>query len=112
MQCTGTSVVLNMLQVDGVYDSDPNKNPDAKLHRKLTYKQVTSQDLDVMDQTAITLCKENNIPVVVFSLMKPGNIIKALTKKPGVVGTTVDEEGESEDEDTSAPDFVYDAASL
>ena len=66
-----------------------------------------------MDQTAMTLCKENNIPVVVFSLMKPGNIIKALTKKPGVVGTTVDEDGdESADEDASSSEFAYDAASL
>lgn len=102
-----------LLQVDGVYDCDPNKHPDAKLHRKLSYKQVTSQDLDVMDQTAITLCKENRIPVVVFSLMKPGNIIKALTKQPGVVGTTVDEDGEDSIEDeTASLHQAYDAASL
>ena len=69
--------------------------PDAKLHRKLTYKQVTTQDLDVMDQTAITLCKENSIPVVVFNLTKAGNVIKALTGHPGVIGTTVDEDGDS-----------------
>lgn len=102
-----------LLQVDGVYDCDPNKHPDAKLHRKLSYKQVTSQDLDVMDQTAITLCKENKIPVVVFSLMKPGNIIKALTKQPGAVGTTVDEEGEELDDNEGPPAYqAYDAASL
>ena len=102
------------VQVDGVYDCDPNKHPDAKLHRKLSYKQVVSQDLDVMDQTAITLCKENSIPVVVFNLTKAGNIIKALTGHPGAIGTTVDEDG---DDSADAPvasenHFVYDAASM
>ena len=101
-------------QVDGVYDCDPNKHPDAKLHRKLSYKQVTTQDLDVMDQTAITLCKENSIPVVVFNLTIAGNIIKALTGHPGVIGTTVDADGDSS-VGTSSPTnqaFMYDAASL
>ena len=99
--------------MDGVYDCDPNKNPEAKLHRKLSYKQVTTQDLDVMDQTAITLCKENKIPVIVFSLMKPGNIIKALTKQPGTIGTTVDEAGEeSSDDEAPSVQHAYDAASL
>lgn len=99
--------------MDGVYDCDPNKNPEAKLHRKLSYKQVTTQDLDVMDQTAITLCKENKIPVIVFSLMKPGNIIKALTKQPGTIGTTVDEDGdESSDDEGPSVQHAYDAASL
>ena len=107
-------------QVDGVYDCDPNKHPDAKLHRKLSYKQVTTQDLDVMDQTAITLCKENSIPVVVFNLTKAGNIIKALTGHPEAIGTTVDEEGEEGDSDydeaPAASDadthLMYDAASM
>ena len=101
-----------VLQVDGVYDSDPNKHPDAKLHKRLSYKQVTTQDLDVMDQTAITLCKENAIPVIVFNLTKAGNIIKALTGHP--VGTTVDEDGSDEDiqPDTSDKHFMYDAASM
>lgn len=66
-----------------------------------------------MDQTAITLCKENKIPVVVFSLMKPGNIIKALTKQPGAIGTTVDEDGD-DTSDAQQPEvhYAYDAASL
>lgn len=105
--------------MDGVYDCDPNKHPDAKLHRKLSYKQVTTQDLDVMDQTAITLCKENSIPVIVFNLTKAGNIIKALTGHPGVIGTTVDENGDSDEADSGVgtsssanKKFVYDAASL
>ena len=102
------------MQVDGVYDCDPNKHPNAKLHRKLSYKQVTNQDLDVMDQTAITLCRENKIPVVVFNLTTAGNIIKALAGHPGAIGTTVDEDGDGTHgsaPDPSAKHLMYDAAS-
>ena len=67
------------LQVDGVYDQDPEKYPGAKLHKQLSFRDVTMQGLQVMDETAITLCKENNIPVVVFNLKKPGNIMRVLT---------------------------------
>lgn len=113
----GADAFFKATKVDGVYDCDPNKHPDAKLHRKLSYKQVTTQDLDVMDQTAITLCKENSIPVVVFNLTKAGNIIKALTGHPGAIGTTVDEEGDSDyDEALAVSDadahLLYDAASM
>ena len=103
-----------MMQVDGVYDSDPNKHPNAKLHKRLSYKQVMTQDLEVMDQTAITLCKENAIPVIVFNLGKPGNIIKALTGHKGAIGTTVDEDGEDDMETPDASDnhLMYDAASM
>ncbi|KAK8710026.1 hypothetical protein V6N13_145370 [Hibiscus sabdariffa] len=71
-------VVLKATNVDGVYDDDPRRNPNARLHDTLTYQEVTSKDLSVMDMTAITLCQENNIPVVVFNLTKPGNIAKAI----------------------------------
>lgn len=71
-------VVLKATNVDGVYDEDPKRNPQARLHDTLTYQEVTSKDLSVMDMTAITLCQENNIPVVVFNLNKPGNIEKAI----------------------------------
>ncbi|KAL3132498.1 hypothetical protein ABBQ32_009044 [Trebouxia sp. C0010 RCD-2024] len=109
----GADAFFKATKVDGVYDCDPNKHPNAKLHRKLSYNQVTTQDLDVMDQTAITLCKENSIPVVVFNLTTAGNIIKALTGHPGIIGTTVDGHGDS----SGGPDpvgkaFMYDAASL
>ncbi|KAL2342936.1 hypothetical protein Fmac_004221 [Flemingia macrophylla] len=71
-------VVLKATNVDGVYDEDPKRNPQARLLDTLTYQEVTSKDLSVMDMTAITLCQENNIPVVVFNLNKPGNIEKAI----------------------------------
>ncbi|KAL0676444.1 hypothetical protein Bca4012_004425 [Brassica carinata] len=71
-------VVLKATNVDGVFDDDPKRNPNARLHESLTYQEVTSKDLSVMDMTAITLCQENNIPVVVFNLSEPGNIAKAI----------------------------------
>ncbi|XP_028793337.1 uncharacterized protein LOC114749035 [Neltuma alba] len=71
-------VVLKATNVDGVYDADPRRNPNARLLDTLTYQEVTSKDLSVMDLTAITLCQENNIPVVVFNLNKPGNISRAI----------------------------------
>lgn len=55
-------VVLKATNVDGVYEDDPKRNPQARLHDTLTYQEVTSRDLSVMDMTAITLCQENNIP--------------------------------------------------
>ncbi len=74
--------------MDGVYDCDPKKNPDALLHRMLSYGDVRTRKLSVMDETAITLCKENNIPVVVFNLTTPGNILRAVTGDDSI-GTTV-----------------------
>ncbi|XP_010549166.1 PREDICTED: uncharacterized protein LOC104820422 isoform X2 [Tarenaya hassleriana] len=80
-------VVLKATNVDGVYDDDPRRNPNARLLDTLTYQEVTSKDLSVMDMTAITLCQENNIPVVVFNLSKQGNISKAI--KGEGVGTLI-----------------------
>lgn len=71
-------VVLKATNVDGVFDDDPRRNPNARLLDTLTYQDVTSKELSVMDMTAITLCQENNIPVVVFNINKPGNIAKAI----------------------------------
>lgn len=64
-------------QVNGVYDSDPKTNPNAKFFTHLTYGEVLQKELAVMDNTAITLCMNNNIPIVVFNIDKPGNIVKA-----------------------------------
>ena len=75
-------------QVDGVYDTDPAKNPDARLYRQLCYQEVMAGGLQVMDETAITLCKENDIPIVVFNVFTPGNILKAFAGD-GNVGTVV-----------------------
>ncbi|CEG00385.1 Uridylate kinase [Ostreococcus tauri] len=70
--------VLKATKVDGVFDSDPKKNKNAKLYKELTYETVRRLGLAVMDQTAITLCEENDIPVVVFNISKERNIVKAL----------------------------------
>ena len=71
-------VVFKATKVDGVYDKDPAKHPDAVKHDQLSYQDVLSGELGVMDATAISLCKENNIPIVVFDLFEPGNIGKAV----------------------------------
>lgn len=72
---------------DGVYDSDPRTNPDAKKFNELTYMDVISRELKVMDSTSTTLCKDNNIPIVVFSMDIPGNITRAA--KGEAIGTIV-----------------------
>jgi len=82
-------VLLKATNVDGVYDNDPRLHPDARLLDFVTYRDVTSRDLSVMDLTAITLCQENKIPVMVFNLNKPGNISRALRGER--VGTLIDQ---------------------
>lgn len=71
-------VILMAKQVAGVYDSDPKKNPDAKLFDKLSYLDVVNMGLGVMDATAATMCKDNHIPILVFDLTKEGNILRAV----------------------------------
>lgn len=80
-------VIFKATKVDGVYDSDPQTNPEAKRYTSLTYGHVLSHDLRVMDGTAIALCKENNIPIVVFNLSVSGNIIRSV--KGEKIGTIV-----------------------
>ena len=75
-------VVFKATKVDGVYDKDPAQHPDAVKHDHLSYQDVLSGELGVMDATAISLCKENNIPIVVFDLFEPGNIGKAVAGEP------------------------------
>lgn len=79
--------ILMAKQVDGVYDSDPMKNPNAVKYEKLTFIEVLNQGLGVMDSTAASLCMDNNIPLVVFDLNKKGNILKAIMGAP--IGTYV-----------------------
>ena len=74
-------------KVDGVYDSDPVKNPSAVKFDKLSYLEVLSRGLGVMDSTATSLCMDNNIPLVVFDLNRKGNIYKAIMGEP--IGTYV-----------------------
>ncbi|OLP17725.1 UMP kinase [Leptolyngbya sp. 'hensonii'] len=80
-------VLFKATKVDGVYDSDPKLNPTAKRYQTLTYSHVLTQDLKVMDGTAIALCKDNNIPIMVFDLSVRGNIHRAVMGEP--IGTVV-----------------------
>ena len=70
--------VAKATQVDGVYDSDPRKNPNAKRYDRLSYADVLSRDLKVMDGAAIALARDNGLPVIVFSISEPGNLLKVL----------------------------------
>lgn len=74
----GADAILKATKVDGVYDKDPEKHPDAKMFKTISYMDVLQKDLRVMDSTAITLSKDNNLPLHVFNLSKSGNIEKAL----------------------------------
>jgi len=69
---------MKATKVAGVYDSDPVKNPNAKKYETLNYMQVLRDRLNVMDTTAISLCMDNNLPILVFSLKEPGNIRRAI----------------------------------
>ena len=80
--------LMKATKVDGVYDSDPVKNPDAKKFDRITYMEVLNRGLHVMDATATSLCMDNNMPMIVFDLATPGNISRAL--KGESVGTTVE----------------------
>jgi uridylate kinase len=82
-------VLLKATQVDGVYSADPRKDKGARRFTTVTYQQVLEKDLRVMDATAISLCRENQMPIVVFSLGTPGNIRRAATGEP--IGTIVKE---------------------
>ncbi len=71
------AILMAKKGVDGVYDSDPAKNPQAKKFDRLDYLEVIQKHLNVMDSTAISLCMDNQIPIVVFNIDQPGNILKA-----------------------------------
>ena len=83
----GADVMLKATRVDGVYDDDPERNPGARLFSELSYMQVLSDGLTVMDSTAITMCMDNALPIRVFSQVEPGNIARAVRGDP--VGTLV-----------------------
>ncbi len=84
----GADVILMAKNgVDGVYDSDPKHNPDAKKYEQLYYMDVLNQGLQVMDSTAISMCMDNDIDLVVFNMNQPGNIVKAV--KEEVDGTLI-----------------------
>jgi len=84
---TGGQVVLMAKSVDGVYDDDPRKNPSAVRYDRLTYDDVLTQDLKVADATAISLCRDNAMPIIVFDLLTEGNIARAVAGER--IGTLV-----------------------
>ncbi len=80
-------VIIKGTRVDGVYDSDPEKNPEAFRFQNISYLDVLTRNLEVMDMTAITLCRENNLPILVFNMNVPGNLKRLVMGEP--VGTLV-----------------------
>jgi uridylate kinase len=80
-------VILKGTRVDGIYDADPEKNPNAKKFETISFQECISKNLKVMDMTAFTLCMENKLPIIVFDMNKEGNLIKIV--KGESVGTLV-----------------------
>lgn len=80
-------VILKGTRVDGIYTEDPEKNPEAEKYEQISFEEVYSKGLSVMDMTAFTLCKENNLPIIVFDMNRPGNLQKLVMGEK--VGTLV-----------------------
>ena len=80
-------VLLKGTRVDGVYTADPEKDPDATKYKSITFDEAYSKNLKIMDMTAFTLCKENNLPIMVFDMNKAGNLLKAVNGED--IGTIV-----------------------
>lgn len=80
--------IIKGTRVDGIYDSDPEKNPDAVKYDEITYQNVMNKNLRIMDLTAITLCRENSLPLIVFNMNKESNLLNLINGKN--VGTVVD----------------------
>ena len=83
----GAEVILKATKVEGVYDADPFKNEGAKKFEELTYIEVLNRELKVMDSTAISLCMDNQLPIIVFNIMEKGNIKRVVSGEP--IGTLV-----------------------
>ena len=88
---TDSDVILLAKKVDAVYDSDPNINPDAKRYDALSFNDILSKELGVMDSTAASMCRDNNMPILVFGLDNPENIVKAVMGER--IGTLVTRDG-------------------
>ncbi|MBI3820260.1 MAG: UMP kinase [Planctomycetes bacterium] len=84
----GADVLLKATKVDGVYDSDPKKNPAAKRYDRVRFQEAVEKRLGVMDLTAITMCMENKLPIIVFNGLVPGNLEKVIKGLP--IGTRVE----------------------
>src|SRR6059036_3910936 len=89
----GADVILKATKVDGVYDRDPNKYPDARRFERITFTEALTKRLQVMDSTAFSLCMDNKIPIVVFDMYKPGILRDAVLGRK--VGTLVSDEAET-----------------
>lgn len=85
---TEAEVILKGTRVDGVYSSDPEKNADATRYDTISFDEVYKNGLNVMDMTAFTLCRENNLPIIVFDMNTPGNFLKVLEGEQ--IGTLVE----------------------
>jgi uridylate kinase len=81
-------VILKATKVEGVYSADPVKDPTATRYECITYQEVLERRLQVMDASAISLCMDNHLPIIVFNMKTPGNIMRVVTGTPGI-GTTV-----------------------
>jgi uridylate kinase len=81
-------IILKATKVDGIYNADPMQDPTAVRYDSITYQQVLERQLKVMDASAISLCMENNLPIVVFNMRQPGNIMRVVMGETGV-GTRV-----------------------
>lgn len=86
----GADVVLKGTKVDGIYEEDPAKNPDAKRYSEVTFNDVIQHNLGVMDMTAFTLCQENAMPIIVFNMNTIGNLLRVV--KGEKIGTLVNQE--------------------
>jgi uridylate kinase len=84
---TGANVILKGTRVDGIYTADPEKDPNAVKYDHISFSDVISKNLKVMDMTAFTLCQENKLPIIVFDMNKPGNLLKVVTGEK--IGTLV-----------------------
>lgn len=84
---TEADVVLKGTRVDGVYSADPEKDPEATRFQNISFQEVYEKGLNVMDMTAFTLCQENNLPIIVFDMNKPGNLFNLVQGEP--VGTLI-----------------------
>lgn len=81
-------IILKATKVDGVYSADPMQNPKAERYNEITYEEVLKRQLRVMDASAISLCMDNNLPIIVFNMTQPGNIKRVVMGEPGV-GTKI-----------------------
>ena len=80
-------IIIKGTRVDGIFSDDPEKNKDAQQFKKISFEEVYKKKLSIMDMTAFTLCQENSLPISVFNINKPGNLLKLVSGEP--IGTQV-----------------------